>query len=143
MRNNSSDCSESSILRKAMLALTNPLTRVFRNHVGLGWQGTVHRYDGGGVFIPDARPLRAGLCEGSSDLIGWRTVEITSEMVGRRLAVFLAVEVKAKRGRLTGEQRNFLQAVNDAGGIGIELRDVEAGVAEVERLTNFANRGKP
>lgn len=69
--------------------------------------------------------MRAGLCEGSSDLIGWTTVEITPEMVGRKVAVFTAVEVKVPGKRPTAEQVNFLAQVRTAGGIAEVLTDAE------------------
>jgi hypothetical protein len=79
----------------------------------------------GRVILQDARPLIAGLCTGSSDLIGWRSIEVTAEMVGRRLAVFAAVEVKSSTGRPTEQQRAFLAAVQDAGGVACVARSVE------------------
>jgi hypothetical protein len=65
----------------------------------------------------------AGLHKGSSDLIGWKTVEITPDMVGQHVAIFTAVEVKTGSGRTTAEQEQFLQAVRAAGGIGVVMRD--------------------
>jgi hypothetical protein len=131
---------EADLLRKLMLKLTTPSTRVFRNHVGMGWQGKVERCSSGSptsvilypgdIVIRQARPLRAGLCDGSSDLIGWKTIEIAD----RKIAIFTAVEAKSESGRLAPAQSNFLNAVNAAGGIAIEVRDVESGVAELERL---------
>jgi hypothetical protein len=44
-------------------------------------------------------------------------------MVGQHVAVFCAVEVKTGSGRTTAEQDQFLQAVRDAGGIGVVMRD--------------------
>ena len=38
-------------------------------------------------------------------------------MVGRRVAVFAGIEVKAERGRVSDEQRRFVDAVRGAGGI--------------------------
>lgn len=77
------------------------------------------------------RVVRYGLCKGSSDLIGWRTVEVTPDMVGKPVAVFVALEVK-DRGRLTAEQAQFLAVVQSAGGIAAEVRSVE----DAERALN-------
>lgn len=93
-----------------------PNVRIFRNNVGTGWQGECTR-KGDLLIIRNPRPLHAGLCEGSSDLIGWTTVEITPDMVGRKMAIFTALEVKAPRGRISPEQRNFLEQVHRSGGI--------------------------
>jgi len=66
-----------------------------------------------------------GLCKGSADLIGWRTVTITPEMVGQQVAVFTSIEVKSERGRLAAEQQQWLDAVLSAGGIAGVARSVE------------------
>jgi hypothetical protein len=79
--------------------------RMFRNQVG---------------SLPDPRTGRLvtfGLARGSADLIGWRSVVVTPEMVGATLAVFLSIEVKTPTGRLTPQQRNWQNAVLTAGGI--------------------------
>jgi hypothetical protein len=71
-----------------------------------------------GVLI-DARGERVayGLCKGSADLIGFRTIQVTPEMVGTLLAVFAAIEVKAPGKRASYAQARFLSMVNDAGGL--------------------------
>lgn len=66
-----------------------------------------------------------GLCPGSADLIGYRTVTVTPDMVGQQLAVFAAVEVKSPTGRLTPEQAAFIEHVTAAGGIAGIARSVE------------------
>lgn len=104
----------------------------FRNNTGQAWQGTRLPSGGGMVILQEARPLYAGLCVGSSDLIGWKSIEITPEMVGKKVAVFVAIEVKGPRGRITEEQLNFLQRVQQAGG--------RAGVARSpEDVTTILN----
>jgi hypothetical protein len=100
-------------------------TRLFRQNVGQGWAGRLVSNDAGRVTLANARPLIAGLCTGSSDLIGWRSVVITPEMVGQAVAVFAAIEVKSATGRPTPEQTTFLQAVQAAGGIACLARSVE------------------
>lgn len=99
-----------------------PDVRMFRNNVGTGWQGQVVSKELGAIVLQNARPLHAGLCVGSSDLIGWKTITITPDMVGQQVAVFVAAEVKTATGRLTGEQQNFLNKVRDAGGLAVVIR---------------------
>ena len=70
-------------------------------------------------------PVRYGLQPGSSDLIGWRTVTITPEMVGQQVAVFTSIEVKTPTGRIRPEQQQWLDAVQAAGGIAGVARSVE------------------
>lgn len=110
--------SETNLLRRVLLNLTSKVktTRLFRNNVGQGWQGSCVKVEGKKVTIHDARPLQAGLCPGSSDLIGWTSVKITPDMVGLDFAIFTAVEVKTPSGRSSEKQRNFLRVVREAGG---------------------------
>lgn len=130
---------EAELLKRLMLRLSDATMRVFRNHVGLGWQGEVVRFarsgkvlvEPGDVLVRKARPLSAGLCTGSSDLIGWKTVDITPDMLGRRVAIFAAIEGKSERGRLREEQERFLAVVRRAGGIAVEAREVEETVAQI------------
>jgi hypothetical protein len=64
--------------------------------------------------------VRYGL---SSDLIGLRTITITPDMVGQRVAVFSAIEVK-DRGRPTDQQQAFVAMVQQAGGLAGIARSV-------------------
>lgn len=107
--------SESATLAAIRLALgTEPGLRLFRNQVGAARNTAGHL-------------VRFGLCPGSSDLIGWRSVLITPAHVGTTLAVFCAVEVKAPGGThpVTADQRRFLAAVEAAGGIAGVARSPE------------------
>lgn len=90
---------------------------LFRNNVGV---------------LKDARgvPVRYGLANDSaavnrrfksSDLIGWRSIVITPDMVGQTVALFVARECKHEGWRYaaTEEQQaqlRFLDLVNNAGG---------------------------
>jgi hypothetical protein len=127
---------EHPIQQRILLACGSGDRRLWRNNVGTGWAGKSTRVtDGnlrvvaatlrpGDVVIRNGRPLHAGLCVGSADLIGYQSLIIPPELVGQRLAVFAAVEVKGPRGRLTPEQGRFLEHVTTAGG--------RAGVATSE-----------
>jgi len=83
-----------------------PGVLIWRNNVG------VAEYNNGSR-------VAYGLCPGSSDLIGLRSVTVTPEMVGDNLAVFMAVECKRPDGRLKETQERFLNAVRDHGGIAV------------------------
>lgn len=108
--------SESTILSRVMLRLSDLGARVFRNNVGV-------------ATAPNGAVIRYGLCNGSSDLIGWKTVTITSDMVGKSVALFVAVEVKSLKGRASSEQKNFIERVKQSGGIaGIVKNEAEAEV---------------
>jgi hypothetical protein len=78
--------------------------------------------------LPDprtGRPVQFGLAKGSADLVGWKTVTITPDMVGREVAVFASIEVKTQTGRPTQYQQAWLTAVEKAGGIAGVARSVE------------------
>ncbi len=82
-------------------------TRIFRNNVG---------QIGG---------LSFGLCKFSADLIGFRTVTITSEMVGQSIAQFVSIEVKTPVGKVSEGQQKWCDMVNKHGGIGAIVRSVD------------------
>jgi hypothetical protein len=104
--------SEQQIQQEIRLAVSKGDTRLFRNNTG-----TLRDANG--------RPVNFGLCKGSADLIGWRTVTITPEMVGQQVAVFTSIEVKTATGKLRPEQQQWLDAVQAAGGIAGVARSVE------------------
>jgi hypothetical protein len=108
--------SEHATQNEIRLGISGKAT-MFRNNVAVSWVGDVTELKDGSVLIRNARRLHAGLCEGSSDLIGWRSLIITPEMVGERIAVFAALEVKSKTGRATAGQKNFCERVIEAGGL--------------------------
>lgn len=99
--------------------------RLFRNNVGTGWQGRVVRRDDGLLILADPRPLHAGLCVGSGDLIGMRRIIITPDMIGRAIAQFVSLEAKTGSGRTTDAQRNWAAFVTEFGGLAGIARSVE------------------
>lgn len=123
---------ETNVTKLIMIAAGKNNTRLFRNNTGQAWQGTRKKFvNEGGVrklIITDPRPLDAGLCEGSSDLIGWTEVEITPEMVGQKVAVFTAIEVKkSTTSEVSEKQLNFLTVIKKMGGIaGLATSPAEA-----------------
>lgn len=119
---------ETTLQQQIRLALgTLPHVRAFRNPVG---------------SLPDPRTGRLvtfGLARGSADLIGWRTVTITPDMVGSQLAVFTSIEVKTSTGRVRPDQRAWLTAVQSAGGVAGIARSVPDALQLVANLANLAN----
>jgi hypothetical protein len=104
--------SEQQIQQHIRIACSNGDTRLFRNNTGT-------------LKDANGRPVQFGLCKGSADLIGWTTRTITPDMVGQQVAVFTSIEVKSATGRLRPEQRQWLEAVQAAGGIAGVARSVE------------------
>jgi hypothetical protein len=113
--------SEQQIQQHIRLTCSTGATRLFRNNTG-----TLRDQRG--------RPVQFGLAVGSADLIGWTTRTITPDMVGHQVAVFTSIEVKSATGRLRPEQRQWLEAVQAAGGIAGVARSVE----DAARLTGDA-----
>lgn len=118
---------ETTLQQRIRLALgTRDDTRLFRNQCGA---------------LPDPRTGRLvtfGLARGSADLIGWRTVVVTPDMVGQRLAVFTSIEVKTPTGRIAPAQQHWLQAVRSAGGIAGIARSVADAHQIVANLPTYA-----
>lgn len=109
---------ESDIQRLIMLALSNAGCTVWRNNVARAWVGDKYtRLANGDLVIKNPRPLNAGLCVGSSDLIGIYPKVVTQEMVGSTVGIFIGPEIKTPKGRPTKEQSNFQDHVNSRGGI--------------------------
>jgi hypothetical protein len=120
--------SEHETQQRILLAHGSGPVRLFRNNTGLGWAGQATRVTAGNlraiastirpgdVVIRNGRPLHAGLCVGSSDLIGYRRVG--------DLAQFVALEVKSATGRPTAEQARFLDHIQTAGGCAAVVRSV-------------------
>lgn len=116
---------ESDIQKAVMLAASEAGFTTWRVNTGSGWAGEARRLADGSILIENPRPLRAGLCKGGSDLIGFQRVVITPEMIGQTLARFAGIEVKTPRGRLSGAQARFLRFLCEAGGLGIVARRPE------------------
>ena len=124
---------ETTLQQQIRLAVgTRPDARLFRNQVG---------------SLPDPRTGRLvtfGLARGSADLIGWRTVVVTPDMVGTRLAVFTSIEIKTASGRLRPEQQAWLGVVRGAGGIAGVARSVADAELILSNLPTLpVNSGSP
>lgn len=76
------------------------------------------------ILLRNYRPFDTGLPPGFTDLFGLVSVEITPDMVGQKLAVFTAVEVK-DGAKVSPLQKNFIAAVNDNGGRAGVARSVD------------------
>lgn len=101
-------------IRKALSAMGGVVT--FRNNVGKAYQGEVIDVHPDRITLRNHRLISFGLTEGSSDLIGYTSVTITPDMVGRKVAIFTALEIKQPGRQATPLQRNFIHVVKDAGG---------------------------
>ena len=105
--------SERDIQNAILLACSRGDTRLFRINAGLAWQGHVLQHNRDLLVLENPRAIKLA-APGVSDLIGWTE--------GGR---FVAIEVKAPRGRLTDEQAAFLELVQRSGGLAGVARSVE------------------
>jgi hypothetical protein len=71
--------------------------------------------------------------DGGSDLIGWRSVVVTEDMVGKTIAQLMVIETKTNTGRIREEQKAFISTTKNAGaiaGIARSEEDLEKIIAE-------------
>jgi hypothetical protein len=103
-----------------------PGVRLFRNNVGLGFVGRVVSSTPLRIILDVYRRVAFGLYKGSGDLIGWKSVVITPEMVGRRVAIFLSIENKAETGgKVSEDQEKWILIVRRFGGIAGVARSID------------------
>jgi hypothetical protein len=117
--------SESRVQAEIRLSAVEHELQLFRNNVGVLVDAT-------------GRPVRYGLANESKelnkkiksgDLIGWRPIFITEDMVGKTIAQFVSIECKSqkKHARVKSAQRRWAQLVQRAGGLALILsRRIEA-----------------
>ena len=106
---------ETNISTRIQLNVTDNVT-LFRNNVGQANVGT-EEYP---------RIIRYGVCNpGGSDLLGFTETVITPEMMGKKVAIFTAIEVKTAKGKPSKAQQNFINIVAAAGGIAGVARSPE------------------
>ena len=100
-----------------ILLKLKPHQRLFRINAGMGWCGKVIKRTPTRLVLENPRPLHAAP-EGWPDLSGWETVTITPDMVGKRVAIFRGVEVKATKGaRCSQAQAAFGELLAGMGGV--------------------------
>lgn len=127
---------ESKIQDDIFIKLNRSSTaRLFRNNIGQGYVGKTTRIDKGFVTLQNFRPIRYGVCNpGGSDLIGFTSVEITKDMVGKKVAVFTAIETKTKKGKATQDQANFINVVRHFGGFAGVARSYDDAVGIINPI---------
>jgi len=105
MFDKSSDDTEAQVLNDCLLALSKAGCRVWRNNTGV---------------LPDrkGRPVKFGLCVGSSDIIGIAPG-----------GIFLAIECKNQLGQPTDAQLKFIGFVQSMGGRAGVARSGDQAVA--------------
>lgn len=126
----SNDQTQTNQIKEIILEASRLGVRLFRRNIGMGWIGKATRFSkpesvsvrAGDVLIRQARPFHNGIA-GQSDTYGFKTITITPDMVGRKVAVHVEIEAKHGRDAESPEQKSWREMVTLAGGI--------AGVARV------------
>ena len=129
--------SEGNVQRAIWLAMGS-VSRLFRLNTGKGWVSGlgpkgVHRLKDGSIHMEAPRPIALGFglmsgepVKGACDLPGWTEIMITPDMVGRKVPVFTSIEAKATEGgRVSPDQKNWMNQVQSAGGIAGVARSPE------------------
>lgn len=120
--------SSENVTQREVWAKSADYSTMFRCHTGKGYVpggGKPIRLANGDVLVPAGRPIALGLSlvngdpvVGTHDLIGWTTIKITPEMVGKEVAVITTIETKSSTGgRRRPDQIKFMENVQRAGGI--------------------------
>jgi len=118
---------ESVLIRKLLAKVAAPDVKLWSNATSKLWAG---HYEGrtraGHVVLSHATVVSAGLCEGSSDLVG---------LVGPH-GRFIGPEVKTPGVALEPHQRRWIEVVRSLGGVAGEVRtehDLRALIEEARR----------
>ena len=117
------------ILWKYLLSVSNQETKIQQEiRLALGRIKNLRLFRNETGQLPDPRTdrwVQFGLAKGSSDLIGFKTIKITQDMVGSSVAQFVSIEVKTPTGKPTQIQQNWLHCIKSAGGISGIARSIE------------------
>lgn len=90
---------------------------LWRNNVGVAWQGQITHLNDGSVHISNPRPVRYGLCNEStkqntviksSDWIGMTPITVTLDMVGQKHGIFTAIETKHSNWQFNNNDKHSL-----------------------------------
>lgn len=116
-------------------------SRLLRNNSGAlkNEDGVMVRYGLGNISSRVNKQIK------SSDLIGWTSVVITPEMVGKKVAIFTAIEVKPETFKINPPyrpnsrewaQEKFVALVRDMGGFGAIVNSEGYYHMVMEHFTN-------
>lgn len=104
---------ETLVWQRLMLELVDDGFRLFRNQ---RYKGRTEK----GFWVDTGVGGNGG-----SDLIGYRIIQITPDMVGQNIAQFVAIETKYGNNGGTKEQKVFCKAIQNNGGFACFARNKE------------------
>ena len=118
---------ESKIQKETLLESGKiPSLRLFRNNVGVGFQGKILNENYPILTLENYRRVSFGLVPGSGDCIGWQSIKITPDMVGKTIAQFVSVELKTDTGKPQANQNNWRNQVSNSGGKAVIIRNPQS-----------------
>ena len=71
----------------------------------------------GALKDENGRMVQFGLGTGSPDLVGYKKVTVTPDMVGKDLAIFVGMEIKMPGKKPRADQKHWLDSLAASGGI--------------------------
>lgn len=127
-------CEKSGVVDPIRVELAKHGCTLFINTVGFAWFGKFLACANNITTLLGARRYPVGLGEGSPDLIGYKEVIITPEMVGQKLSVFVGIECKTFTGKKRKQQEHWIKVLTAAGALCGFARNVSDAVAIVSKL---------
>lgn len=125
---------ENNVTKRLNAAVSDIGGRLFRINSGTAWIGNKVEKGPGWVKIYNPRPFRNPIPKGFPDTFGFTPVEITEDMVGKKIPVFTLVEAKTSDGVVSDDQKKQIRIATNFG--------VIAGVARnpeqlIDLITNY------
>lgn len=105
---------ETNVWRQALLDFSPLGFRLFRNQ---RYKGQVVR---NGKVTQEW--VNCGLADGMGDLVGYKIITVTPEMVGKRFAQFATLEAKTDKGYPSADQTTMIYQISLDGGIAGVIR---------------------
>ena len=105
---------ETSVWKQAQLDLSPLGYRLFRNQ---RYKGQIVK---NGVITKGY--ANCGLCDGAGDLVGYRIITVTQDMVGQLFAQYVNLEAKIDTGYPSPEQKILNEQIRKDGGIAGVIR---------------------
>ena len=105
---------EQDIQSSILIAMCQAGAYALRVNSGTFWGGKVLAHTGDKLVLQNPTKVM-GAPAGTSDIIGCKTITITPEMVGKKIGIFAAVEVKRPGEKPRENQVNFLEVMRRRG----------------------------
>lgn len=122
---------EQGIQNQILTALGSNGAYGLRVNSGTFWGGKVVSNDG--RYLVLANPTRIqGAIAGTSDIVGCKPIIITPNMVGKKIGVFVAIEVKKPKLNAKEHQAKYLKAMKSYGAIVGVARSPEDAIKILE-----------